>query len=237
MRPTIVSLALVLFATTLVVVAPSEAADNASGPKTWAIEGVMTSACQCTVFCACEFNEKPTFGHCDDSELIRITKGHYGGVNLDGQRIIVISQSPKGERLVDAVGKLNFARLYVDESASEAQAEALAALARKIFGAFVEGSERISSNEKVQRAKLDVVIETDRHRIKIPGVLDLEIEPLRGGDGKTPMAVKNHTFSAFGMGDPEVWRSKTYTFKGDTTAWDYSGRNASVRTLKMSGEI
>lgn len=205
--------------------------------KTWAVDGVMTSACQCAVFCSCEFNEKPTFGHCDDSELIQITKGHYGNVKLDGQRIVVISQSPEGERLVDTVGKLNFARFYVDESVSDAQAEALAAIARKIFGTFVDGASRISANEKIHRTRIDVMVAHDHRAVKIPGVLDLRIEPLKGGDGKTPMTVANHSFSTIGLGDPEVWRSKTYKFTGDTTAWDYSGRNAAVRTVSMKGEI
>lgn len=217
---------------------PLAAADKTKvSGETWEVEGSMSDACQCAVFCPCEFNSKPTLGHCDDSAILHITKGHFGKVTLDGQRVAVVSQSPDGERLVDTVGKLNFARIYVAEGATDEQMKALAAVVRKIFGTFVNGVDRISADETVQRAKMEVTLEQHRHQVRIPGILDLDIEAVKGGDGKEPMAVTNHTFSAYGFSDPLIAQSNTYTYKDGKVDWDYAGRSASMRTFKMGGEL
>lgn len=203
----------------------------------WAAEGTVTSACQCAVFCSCEFNDKPTFGHCDDVEYIRISKGHYGDVDLSGLRFVMVGQSPKGERMVDTIGKLVFARIYVEPHVTGRQAEALAGVARKMFGTFVQGTERISPDEKLVRAPIEAQIAVDRHRVKIPNVLDLDIETVKGADGKTPIVIANHPFNAYGLGDPQVARSKTYTYRNERIAWNYAGRNASIRSFRMSGDL
>lgn len=206
-------------------------------PKTWAAEGTLVDACQCAVYCACEFNGKPTAGHCDDASLVEITKGHFGEVNLDGKRLIVVAQSPHGERMVDTVGRLEFARIYVDEKTTDAEMEALASLARKMLGTFVNGVDRISANETVQRVPITSSVNGVQRAFAVPGVLDLQMELLLGADKKTPMTISNHIFDEYGFTDPQVGRSTKYTFKDGTHDWNYSGRSASVRTFKMGGAL
>jgi hypothetical protein len=197
----------------------------------------MSDGCQCAVFCPCEFDSKPTFGHCDDAAILHIKKGHYGKVSLDGQRIAVVSKSPEGERLVDTVGNLVFARLYVTDIASEEQAQALAAIARRMMGTFIGGAERLSADERVERVPMLVVIEPHHHKVTIPNVLDLEIEAINGGDGKTPIMIKNHPYTALGFGDVEIAHNKKYTYKMGSTDWNYAGRSASIRTFHLKGDI
>lgn len=202
----------------------------------WEVEGTMADACQCLVFCSCEFNEKPSFGHCDDSAILDIEKGHYGDVPLDGLRVVVVSQSPKGERLVDTVGKLNFARIYVPQESTDKQMKALAQISRYVFGAFVTNAQRISENETVQKVPMTVKIADTRYSIQIPNILNLDIEALTGGDGKTPMVLKNSPFTAAGFGDALIGKSHTYTFTADGHNWNYGGRSASIRSFHLEGE-
>lgn len=202
----------------------------------WEVQGTMADACQCLVFCSCEFNEKPSFGHCDDSAILDITKGHYGDVSLDGMKVVVVSQSPKGERLVDTVGKLNFARIYVPADSTDDQMNALAQVSRYVFGAFVTNAQRISEDEKVQKVPMTVKIADTTYSIRIPNILNLDIEALTGGDGKTPMVLKNSPFTAAGFGDAMIGKSKTYTFTADGKNWDYAGRSASIRSFHLKGE-
>jgi len=209
----------------------------AQDTRTWSGEGTFTDACQCAVHCACEFNGKPTAGHCDDSSLVEITKGHYGDVILDGKRFIVVAQSPHGERMVDTVGKLNFAHIYVDQSATDVEMQALAGFARKMLGTFVNGADRISENETVERAAISASASGNQRRFSIPDVLELRMELMTGGDKKTPIVIANHPFNEYGLGDPQVGRSTKYTFDDGKNKWSYEGRSASVRTFKMSGAL
>ena len=213
--------------------------ENEGEAKKWAVEGVMSDACQCMVFCPCEFMSAPTFGHCDDAAILHIDKGHFGEVVLDGLRVAVVSESPEGERLVDTVGRLKFARIYVPEEASAAQTEALAEIARRVFGAFVTGAVQISENEKVEKVKMEVMIEPHRHKVHIPGILDLDLQTMPGGDGKNPIVIDNNPFEEAGFGEVLVARSTTYKYKNADVGveWDYGGRSASIRTFKMAGEI
>src|SRR5262245_39162357 len=117
----------------------------AEAKKTWAMEGRVIEACQCEVFCSCEMNNKPTHGHCDDAEVITITKGHYGDVVLDGQKVVLVGASPEGERMVDTVGKLVFSRIYVPEGTTDSVMNSLAQVVRFAFGSFVNSKAQLSS--------------------------------------------------------------------------------------------
>ncbi len=203
---------------------------------TWQFDGSLSDACQCDVFCPCEFARKPSYGHCDDTAILHVDHGHYGDVKLDGMHVVVVSQSPEGERLVDTVGRLNFAHLYVPEQASDAQAHALAMLARQVFGQWVNGKvARISPEESVQKVPMEIAIEPTRHRVRIPDVLDLDIEALVGWDGRNPVRVSNGPAAGPGVGDILIAHSATYRFRDHGIDWDYAGRSASMRTMHLSG--
>lgn len=210
---------------------------QADADRTWEAKGVMTDACQCTTFCPCEFGSKPTFGHCDDAAILHIDEGHFGRMDLAGTWIVVVSASPDGERLVDTVGNLVFARFYVPKDLPKAKADALVDLARRVFGTVVDGATRISADEKVYQVDMEIERHATRHKARIPGVLDLDIEALPGADAAQPMKITNHTFNEYGMTDPIVAQSHVYRYTDDGKDWNYGGRSASIREFAVGGEI
>jgi hypothetical protein len=203
----------------------------------WEVQGVMSDACQCIVFCPCEFQSTPSFNHCEDALVLHIQKGHYGDVKLDGLRICVVSQSPEGQRMADATGNFKFAHLYVPETVTDAQAKALAEVARRAFGTQVKEASRISPDETVEKVRMDVMLQPNHHKVTIPGILELDLETVPGGDGKTPMVIHNSPYAALGFGDIQVAQSNVYKYTQGDIAWDYSGRSASIRTFKLQGRI
>jgi hypothetical protein len=213
------------------------AGSGASGTETaplWNVKGLMSDACQCSVFCPCEFAEMPTFGHCDDTAIMHIEQGSFGDVDLAGQVLVVVFQSPDGERLFDTVGNLNFARIFVGEETSDEQVAALEKVAGRVFGAFVTGAHRLAEDQKIERVAMDINLEPLRHRVKIDGVLDLDVEAVIGGDGENPMVVKNIAGPEFG--DVIVAKSHVYRYTHEDIDWDYAGRSASFRTFELSGD-
>ena len=54
----------------------------------WYVEGVAFGNCNCDYGCPCQFERRPTHGHCRGFEVVRIDKGHFADVPLDGLHLI-----------------------------------------------------------------------------------------------------------------------------------------------------
>ncbi len=86
----------------------------------WLIRTRRLATCSCDYGCPCEFNGRPTRGHCEGLEAFEITEGYFGDVRLDGLRGAGVYYWP------GAVHEGRDAYLtIIDERASEAQREAL----------------------------------------------------------------------------------------------------------------
>jgi len=92
------------------------------------LEGELIETCSCNVLCPCWFGvpELMTMdkGWCDSALLFRIRSGDSNGVDLSGCTVAYICLLP-GPTLFDGDGT---ARLYIDESASDAQRSELEAV-------------------------------------------------------------------------------------------------------------
>jgi hypothetical protein len=86
----------------------------------WHMEGAWLKNCNCDPGCPCDFNQHPTHDNCEGMVGMRIDKGHYGDVTLDGLKWAVAVWWPG--RMDEGNGH---AQPYVDESADEQQREAL----------------------------------------------------------------------------------------------------------------
>ena len=94
----------------------------------WHYQAEMINACNCDWGCPCNFNAKPTNGSCEGMWGAHITSGVCGDVKLDGLKFAW------GARWPGAVheGRAT-ARLWIDDSASEQQREALEGILRGKF--------------------------------------------------------------------------------------------------------
>jgi len=116
----------------------ANACTTATGGSTegagWAIKGTWTDSCCCKVTCPCLAGEKPTEGFCQGASLLEVASGHNGDVNLDGTTAIV------------AYHVRDWTRVYVDDSATDAQVEALAEVIPKVLPFVSKG--KVESVEK-----------------------------------------------------------------------------------------
>lgn len=93
----------------------------------WQISGQYMETCNCAFLCPCitsNLTGRPTEGNCKAAVAMRIDKGTKDGVTLDGLSFIVIMEAPGPM----ADGNITVG-LIVDEKASDAQAEAIGAIA------------------------------------------------------------------------------------------------------------
>lgn len=98
----------------------------------WNISGDYMETCSCTVLCPCIWSNlaaTPTEGDCKAAVTLRIDKGQKDGVSLDGMAFIVMLLSP------GPMGQGNMTvGLIIDERASQAQADAIVAIATGAAG-------------------------------------------------------------------------------------------------------
>lgn len=93
------------------------------GEMNWRLEGEWIKNCNCAFGCPCDFNARPTNGHCRGLLGMRIVKGHFRDVKLDGLSFFVTVHFPGA--LHEGNGE---SQPIIDERASPAQREALFAI-------------------------------------------------------------------------------------------------------------
>jgi hypothetical protein len=86
----------------------------------WMIKGPEIATCNCDYSCPCQFNALPTYGDCRAAVAMRIDKGHYGKVKLDGLHWAALAAWPKA--IHEGHGEI---LPIVDERATEEQRNAL----------------------------------------------------------------------------------------------------------------
>jgi hypothetical protein len=82
----------------------------------WYIEGPSWGSCNCHHSCPCQFEGKPSYGDCRGFEAAEIERGHFGEVQLDGLRFVLLFAWPGP--IYEGKGE---AQAIVDERASAAQ--------------------------------------------------------------------------------------------------------------------
>jgi len=146
----------------------------------WIIKGPKIGACNGDYGCPCEFNGKPSFGTCEGLEAHRIDEGYFGDTRLDGLIVAAWYCWPgpvhEGGGTVQGI---------IDKRASGAQAQALFKILGgeeqepttvfNIYGSTIE-TEHDPIFAEIEFA-CDIPGRTAR--LKVDGVLDLTIEPIR----------------------------------------------------------
>ena len=106
-------------------------AKNNNGTN-WKLEGDYFEGCNCKSICPCLFKLDPTEGECKVLVAWHIEKGYFGGnISLDNLNVVFAVYTP-GNMFTGPKWKL---ALYVDNSASEQQKDALT----KIFSGQAGG--------------------------------------------------------------------------------------------------
>ena len=50
----------------------------------WHMEGIQYGSCNCDHACPCQFEGLPNHGNCQGFDVIRVDKGSFDGVDLEG---------------------------------------------------------------------------------------------------------------------------------------------------------
>jgi hypothetical protein len=144
----------------------------------WRMAGEELDSCNCAWGCPCQFNASPTHRRCEALVGFAVRQGHYGDVRLDGVRFAKILQWPGP--LHEGNGTQ---QIVVDSRASAAQRDALLAIdSGRQGGTLFEIMAAICPRvlpPAVAAIDLEVDRERRRGRLRIPGIGESDVEPIK----------------------------------------------------------
>lgn len=163
----------------------------------WYVEGASFGNCNCDYSCPCQFELRPTHGHCRGFQVVRIESGHFGDVALDGLCAAVFYAWPgpifEGGGAMQAV---------VDERADERQRRALVTILHggeteeaKTHWWVFHAMSTIVHEPLFRSFAFDVDIDGRRAAVTVAGVLEASgrpiVSPATGADHRIRIDLPN----------------------------------------------
>jgi hypothetical protein len=186
----------------------------------WYMEGEWFKNCNCDPGCPCDFNQAPTHDNCEGLVAMRITKGHFGDVELDGLCWAGSVQWPG--RMDEGDGAI---QAFIDERANDQQRQAiLAAISGQSGDTLFEIIAAVCPNVADPiSAPFEWSFDLDnrRGRVKIGNYIETEVESLVGfGDPPPPYQIQVRIPNGF-----------------EYTGPDHVGETALAKSLRVGGAI
>ncbi len=147
----------------------------------WSIKGKEFANCNCAYGCPCQFNALPTHGACEAVNGFQIDAGHFGGVKLDGLRMVALYKWPGPVHL----GKGTM-QLVIDERADAKQRDALVTILSGqetndmatmwwVYAAMCP----TKLEPQFKPIKLEIDMGARKAHLVVPGVVESSGEPIR----------------------------------------------------------
>jgi hypothetical protein len=199
-------------AATLVLVgltAPPRAAE-----PTWHITATVAESCSCTVSCPCNFGGEPNRNPCEGNRLIAIRSGRYENVDLSGVSFLV------------TFTMRSWSKIYLSDTVTAAQAQAVEALLPVAFAGFQRGM--------LSFTKAPITMDIGATRVRFSGPeSSVDMEVMRGFDGK---AVKILNLPNPAYQDYTQFRSVSHKHSSDKATWSHSGTNGFTSTMDVGSK-
>jgi hypothetical protein len=199
----------------------------------WKIQGVEITSCNCAWGCPCQFNALPTTGNCRATMAIRIDKGHFGDVKLDGLKVAGTFAWPGAVH--EGHGE---AQVVIDERATTEQRDALMKIISgqetdpmatffAVYSAMVE-----TFHEPLSKPiDFEINMEERTARFAVPGLVECTTEPIRN-----PVTGNKHRAKVtlpHGFEYHEAEYASGSTKATGAVKLDWAGRHSHLATLHI----
>lgn len=145
------------------------------------IHGMEYDNCNCAYGCPCQFNALPTYGDCQYVLFVKLDDGHYGDTPLGGLKFVLFGRFPGPVHEGDGT-----MQLVIDETASEAQREAIRRIVfnedredMKTHFAIYSGLSSTLHDPLFAPIELEADITARTARARVPGLIESHAEPIK----------------------------------------------------------
>lgn len=186
----------------------------------YSLEGDLLEVCNCNVLCPCWIGEDPDPGHCESSLAYVIHKGEVDGLDVSGL-VIASSVYIPGNVLAGNWKQ----KIYIDDRASDEQAQALEDVMRgRLGGPVADLAALVAEVVSVNRAKIDYDLTEGSGRYSIEGVLEATMKPYVGPSGK-PTTLNESIFSTIPGSPAYVSKAERFAMKEPELGIDLDLKN------------
>jgi hypothetical protein len=196
----------------------------------YSLEGTLIEACSCNVNCPCWIGEDPDLGECFAIVAYHIDRGQVTGIDVTGHSVVAIAHIP-GNVLA---GNWEVVVL-VDDGATTQQRDALVdVFSGQLGGPLADFAQLIGTVKGVESVPIRHQVRGGTGTLRIPGVVEAEMEPYRGPDGSVT-TLQNSVFWTV-RGSP-AWIAKASVNRVRLPQygmrWEYEGSNAIQADWRM----
>jgi hypothetical protein len=194
------------------------------------MKGMITLACNCDYGCPCNFNARPTHGHCEGEWTWHVAEGRYGDTPLAALNFTLAADWPGA--IHEGNGE---ALLVVDERADAAQRQAI----QTLLGGGVGGPWAILVNtlSKVHGpmyAPYEVALEDLHSRVRAGQILELELTPIKNPVTGAEVYPRVVLPQGFVWKEAGIAASKAFRVS-DGVRYDHTGKYAALAAFEYSG--
>ena len=194
----------------------------------WSLQGTVLVACNCDYGCPCNYNARPSTGHCEGGWMWIIEQGERDGVSLDGLGCAVFCKWPGA--IHEGGGS---AVAYIDDRADDEQRGHLVKLLKGEDGGPWSIFINTYTLEEPKAVPFDVKLAEHHSTLSIPGILQLEMEPIH--NPVTGVEVHPGTVLPEGLVFKEGYYATSSAFTlGDGISFDHSRRNSEYAPFAYS---
>jgi len=194
----------------------------------WELNGNVLIACNCDWGCPCNFNARPSRGHCEGGWIWIVEQGHVGEVRLDGLGLAVFADWPGA--IHEGGGR---AACYVDERADEAQREALTRTLRGELGGPWGLFIKTYDLPAPRPARFDVTLAAHQSRAAIADFIELELQAIRNPVTKAEVHPEVVLPEGLVVKHGALAASKVFRVRGGVE-YDHSGQYAAFGRFAYS---
>lgn len=192
------------------------------------LNGNVLIACNCDFGCPCNFNARPSRGHCEGGWIWVIDEGHLDDVRLDGLGVALFADWPGA--IHEGGGR---AACYVDERADERQRAALARVLRGEAGGPWVIFAKTYELRGPEPARFDVEVAAHASRATVGNVAELELQEIRNPVTKAPVHPEMVLPEGLVVKRGGLGASKVFKVRGDVE-YDHSGQYAAFGKFEYS---
>jgi len=196
----------------------------------WNVSGAYFETCNCEAACPCVFLSPPTEGECTAIIGWHIDDGQYDGLALEGLNVALAVHAP------GHMAKTQWrVAVYLDDRASEEQANALGA----IFSGAAGGHPAVLAGfigEVMGVAPAAITYDADDSSLvfKVGQVADVKISAIEG-QGGAQVKIANHPLAVAPGNEVITARSDYFRYTDHGYEWELSGRNGFSSPFEYAG--
>lgn len=196
----------------------------------WNVSGTYFETCNCEAACPCVFLGPPTEGECTAIIGWHIDEGQFEDLSVEGLNVALAVYSPGV--MTDAGWRV---ALYLDDRASEQQAEALGAMFSgaagghpAVLGGFIGEVMGVAS------APITFDAGTSTLTFQMGSLADVKINAIEG-QGGAQVTIANHPLAVAPGNEAVTARSEKFTYADHGYEWELSGKNGFFSPFQYEG--